>query len=79
MERDTFSDPAVAERMSRMRLLQVDVTNYDDSHKALLRRFGLVGPPGIIFFRADGRIREDLRVIGFMPAAEFAALLDRAL
>ena len=79
MERDTFSDPAVAARMSRMRLLQVDVTNYDESHKALLRRFGLVGPPGILFFRADGRVREDLRVVGFMPAAEFAALLDRAL
>ncbi|MDR0633476.1 MAG: protein-disulfide reductase DsbD [Azoarcus sp.] len=79
MERDTFSDPAVAARMGQMLLLQVDVTAYGDAHKALLRRFGFVGPPGIVFFDAAGRPRDDLRVTGFMPAAEFLALLDRAL
>jgi thiol:disulfide interchange protein DsbD len=79
MERDTFSDPAVAARMARMRLLRVDVTANNDSHRALLRRFGLHGPPGIVFFGADGQLRNDLRVVGFMPAAKFSALLDRAL
>jgi len=79
MERDTFSDPAVAARMARMRLLRVDVTAYNNSHKALLGRFGLVGPPGIVFFSMDGQPRDDLRVVGFMPAAKFSALLDRAL
>ena len=79
MERDTFSDPAVAARMARMQLLRVDVTAYNDSHKALLGRFGLVGPPGIVFFDADGQLRNDLRVVGFMPADKFSALLDRTL
>jgi len=79
MERDTFSNPAVAARMARMRLLRVDVTAYNDSHKALLKRFGFVGPPGIVFFEADGQLREGLRVAGFMPADEFSALLDRTL
>ena len=79
MERDTFSNPAVAARMARMQLLRVDVTDYNDSHKALLQRFGFVGPPGIVFFGADGQLREGLRVTGFMPASEFSALLDRAL
>ena len=79
MERDTFSDPAVAARMARMLLLRVDVTANNDSHKALLKRFGLVGPPGIVFFGADGQPRDDLRAVGFMAAAEFSALLDRAL
>jgi len=79
MERDTFSNPAVVAQMARMRLLRADVTAYDDSHKALLKRFGFVGPPGIVFFGADGQLREGLRVTGFMPADEFSALLDRAL
>ncbi|MDR2880436.1 MAG: protein-disulfide reductase DsbD [Azoarcus sp.] len=77
MERNTFSDPAVATRMARMRLLRVDVTDYNDSHKALLKRFGLVGPPGVVFFGADGQLRDDLRVVGFMPADKFSELLDR--
>ncbi|MDR3213725.1 MAG: protein-disulfide reductase DsbD [Azoarcus sp.] len=79
MARDTFSDSDVAARMGRMLLLQVDVTAYDDAHKALLQRFGFVGPPGVVFFDAAGRQRDDLRVTGFMPATRFTALLDRAL
>jgi len=79
MERDTFSNPAVAARMARMRLLRADITANNDSHKALLKRFGVYGPPSIVFFGADGQLREGLRVTGFMPASEFSALLDRAL
>jgi thiol:disulfide interchange protein DsbD len=79
MKRDTYSDPTVSAQMTRLLLLRVDVTAYNDSHKALLGRFGLVGPPGIVFFGADGQLRDGLRVVGFMPASEFSALLDRAL
>lgn len=79
MERDTFSAPPIAAQMARMQLLRIDVTDYNDSHKALLQRFGFVGPPGIVFFSADGKQRKDLRVAGFMPADKFSALLDRAL
>ncbi|MBN8443706.1 MAG: protein-disulfide reductase DsbD [Thauera sp.] len=79
MERYTFSDPQVAERMGRMLLLKADVTANDDEHKALLKRFGLFGPPGIIFFDPAGQEREGLRVVGYMKAEAFAAVLDRAL
>ena len=79
MERDTFSDPAVAARMERMLLLRVDVTDYTAAHKALLQRFNLVGPPGVVFFDASGRPLDGLRVTGFMAAPAFAALLNRAL
>ena len=79
MERFTFSDARVAERMGRMLLLKADVTANNDEHKALLKRFGLFGPPGIIFFDAAGKEREGLRVVGFMKAEPFATVLDRAL
>ncbi len=79
MERFTFTDPQVADRMGRMLLLKADVTANSEEHKALLKRFGLFGPPGIIFFAPGGEERRDLRVIGFMKAAPFASVLDRAL
>ena len=79
MERFTFSDARVAERMGQMLLLKADVTANDDEHKALLKRFGLFGPPGIIFFDAEGKEREGMRVVGFMKAEPFATVLDRAL
>ena len=79
MERFTFSDAAVRERMARMQLLQVDVTRNTDSDKAFLKRFGIFGPPGIMFFDASGNELRDLRVIGFQKADPFTRILDRAL
>ena len=79
MERFTFSDATVAERMGRMLLLKADVTANTDEHKALLKRFGLFGPPGIIFFDGRGKELEGRRGVGFMKAEPFATVLDRAL
>ena len=79
MERFTFTDAGVAERMGRMLLLKADVTANTEEHKALLKRFGLFGPPGIIFFDATGKELEGMRVVGFMKATPFATVLDRAL
>ena len=79
MERFTFPDPKVAGLMSRMLLVQADVTRNTDDDRALLQRLRLFGPPGIIFFDEQGRPREDLRVIGFKNARDFSAVLERAL
>ncbi|ARP92307.1 protein-disulfide reductase DsbD [Bordetella genomosp. 9] len=77
MEQFTFTDPAVAARMSGMLLLRADVTANNADDRALLKRFRLFGPPGIIFFDAQGRERRDVRVIGFQEARRFAESLDR--
>jgi len=79
MERYTFSDAGVRARMREMLLLQADVTANNAEQVALLRRFRLFGPPGIIFFDRAGREIEGLRVIGFQSADKFAALLDEVL
>jgi thiol:disulfide interchange protein DsbD len=78
MERFTFRDPAVQERLrSSFVLLKADVTANAPEHKALLKRFSLFGPPGIVFFDPGGREISGVRVIGFQPAERFAATLDR--
>jgi thiol:disulfide interchange protein DsbD len=55
----------------------VTANTADDA--ALLKRFGLFGPPGIIFFDAAGRELNDLRVVGFQPAETFLPTLERVL
>jgi thiol:disulfide interchange protein DsbD len=79
MERFTFSDPQVAARMARFQLVQADVTKNDADARALLKRFQLFGPPGIMFFDAHGKLIADARVVGFQNAREFSATLDRVL
>lgn len=78
MERFTFTDPAVKARMGQMLLLQVDVTANNADDKALMRRFGLFGPPAILLFDANGQELSAHRVIGFQRASEFLASLDAA-
>jgi len=79
MERFTFSDPQVKARLSRMVLLRADVTANTPEDKALLKRFRLFGPPGIVFFDANGREIEGLRVIGYQAPDKFIRALDVAL
>jgi thiol:disulfide interchange protein DsbD len=78
MERFTFADPAVQDRLKNTLLLQADVTANGEDDKALLKRFGLYGPPGILFFDANGNELADVRVVGYQDAARFMQSLKRA-
>jgi thiol:disulfide interchange protein DsbD len=78
MERFTFSDAKVRTELAQMVLLQVDVTKNTAEDQALLKRFRLFGPPGIIFFDKSGREIPGLRVIGFQPADKFLQSLALA-
>ncbi|MGE5450323.1 MAG: protein-disulfide reductase DsbD [Acidobacteriota bacterium] len=78
MEHQTFCDPQVKARLRPARLLQVDVTANTDADRALLQRFNLFGPPGIVFYNAQGRELADRRVIGYQPPADFLASLQAA-
>lgn len=75
MERFTFSDTAIRARLDKALLLQADVTANTADDKALLARFKLFGPPGIVFFDAQGK-EQSQRVIGFQDAQRFGKSLD---
>ena len=77
MEKLTFTDPGVKAKLVDTVLLQVDVTANDADDKAMLKRFGLFGPPGIILFGQDGREIPHSRVIGFQDARKFQASLTK--
>ncbi len=78
MERFTFSDERVRQKLANTLLLQADVTANSDDDKALLKRFNLFGPPGIIFFDRAGREVAGVRVVGFQNADAFLQTLNRA-
>jgi thiol:disulfide interchange protein DsbD len=73
MEKLTFTDPRVRARFDDMVLLQADVTANNADDKALLKRFRLFGPPGIIFFGKDGAEASGGRVVGYQDADRFLA------
>lgn len=78
MERYTFSDPRVQQKLANTLLLQADVTANSDDDKALLKRFTLFGPPGIIFFDKNGKEIDRVRVVGFQDAETFLKTLGLA-
>ncbi len=79
MERYTFSNPAVQAALGDTLLLQADVTANDAEDQALLQRFGIFGPPAILFFGTEGVERSAFRVVGFMPADRFQNHLNLVL
>ncbi|MEW5787721.1 MAG: protein-disulfide reductase DsbD [Pseudomonadota bacterium] len=78
MERFTFSDPRVLDRLKDAVLLQADVTANSADDKALLARFKLFGPPGIIFYDKSGQ-ESSFRVVGYEPPEKFLDSIAKAL
>ena len=76
MEAITFTNPEVAKEMSRFVLVQADVTVNNSSTQALLKQYGLFGPPAILLFNGLGDEQKGLRVVGFMPPGRFSQRLQ---
>jgi thiol:disulfide interchange protein DsbD len=79
MERYTFTDAAVQGALARTVLLRANVTQNNADDQALLKHFGIFGPPTIAFYGVDGRERVQYRVVGYMKADAFAARSREAL
>jgi thioredoxin:protein disulfide reductase len=79
MQRYTFTDPQVRAQLQSVRLLRANVTANSAEDQALLHEFRIFGPPTIALYDANGREQQSYRVVGYMKAAQFAALLRQAL
>ncbi len=78
MEHITFADARVRQALAPLALIRVDVTRDDADSRALLKRYGLLGPPVTLFFAPDGRERIAERLVGAEGASAFLARLRRA-
>ena len=79
MEKYTFSNSDVQASLSNTLLLKADVTANDEIDQALLKHFGIYGPPSIMFYDDEGNERKPYRVVGFMKAEQFKQHIDQAL
>ncbi|CAN4265265.1 COG4232 Thiol,disulfide interchange protein [Methylophilaceae bacterium] len=77
LEQFTFSDKKVQQLLKDTVLLQADVTANSDADRALLKRFGLYGPPGMAFFNGRGQEMPSLKTVGFQNAERFSLTLQQ--
>jgi thiol:disulfide interchange protein DsbD len=78
MENKTFTDTAVIAATRELVLLRADISNFDSQDKELLAEWNLRGAPAVLFYGADGTEQRNFRVLGFMKAAAFAAMVRAA-
>jgi thiol:disulfide interchange protein DsbD len=76
MEALTFNEKNIANKLASYQLIQVDVTKNTADHQAILKRYGLFGPPAILFFDRSGQEQVTNRVIGFMKPERFLERLE---
>jgi thiol:disulfide interchange protein DsbD len=79
MERNTFPEPGVSALMNQLQVLQADVTANDATDQALMKAFGIIGPPAILFFNRQGEEMRAYRLVGYFTPEEFSTHLQKVL
>lgn len=74
-EHYTFPDPNVQREFSYYQLIQIDLTQSDDTTIELMEEFTVFGLPSILFFNTQGQELSSKRVTGFLNADDFATHL----
>ncbi len=77
LERFTFADPRVVNEFSHWKLLKIDVTKGTSEDVLMLRRYGLFGPPALIFYGRSGERQDEAQLVGFVGADAFLTHLKR--
>ena len=73
----TFKDPAVLEKLKEFTLIKADVTKNSEEDKAMQKRFGVVGPPALIFWDKDGNEIKSSQIVGYKNPQEFLEIINR--
>jgi thiol:disulfide interchange protein DsbD len=79
MERNTFHEPEVQALLGSLQPLQADVTANDEVDQALMREYGIIGPPAILFFDKEGKEMKAWRLVGYFNPEEFSDHLSKVL
>jgi thiol:disulfide interchange protein DsbD len=79
MEKNTFRDAGVQVQLGHLRLLQADVTANDDPDQELMREFGIIGPPAILFFNRQGEEMRAYRLVGYFTPEKFVSHLQKVV
>lgn len=77
LEKVTFSDASVQSKMGEFVLIKADVTDNTEKEKALSKKYGVFGPPAILFFGEDGKLIKSKTIIGFIEPQPFIDHLNQ--
>ncbi|MDB2562258.1 protein-disulfide reductase DsbD [Sulfurimonas sp.] len=77
LEEVTFADAKVKNKMDEFILIQADVTLNSDENKALSKKYGVFGPPALLFFKESGELQSTKTIIGFIPPDTFLTHLNK--
>ena len=77
LEYITFADEKVKNKLSGFTLLKADVTANNEDDKALLKKFNLFGPPGLIFWDKDGNEIKQAEIIGYKDPEDFLEQVNK--
>lgn len=77
LEEITFQDEQVINKLQEFTLLKADVTENNDEDKALQKKFGVVGPPALIFWDKDKNEIQASRIIGYKNPKDFLEIVNK--
>lgn len=72
----TFKDPTVVAKMKEFVLLRADLSANTDAQKAMSKKYGVFGPPVVIFIDKEGKVLESNTVTGYKEPTEFLKHLN---
>jgi thioredoxin-related protein len=78
MDREVFSDNRVASAAKEFIALRVDLADGVADSRAAAEKFGIQATPTIVFLGADGKERNNLRLVGYENANFFAERIESA-
>jgi thiol:disulfide interchange protein DsbD len=78
LEEKTFSDESVKTAMDEYILVKVDLTANDEAARAISSKFGIFGPPAILFFDERGERVKSSDIVGFKGPQEFLKHLEES-
>ena len=69
----TFHDPEIVKQTKQdFVMVKVDLTRRGNPHhQTLLQKYGVKGVPTVVFLDREGKERNDLRLVDFLPADQF--------
>lgn len=76
MDKHVFEANDVRNKLNNYVLLRADLTNNDETLEALLKVYGVIAPPTVIFFDQQGHEMNSHRIVGEVDAQEFMTRVD---
>jgi thiol:disulfide interchange protein DsbD len=79
MEKHVFTDPKISAQVTQFKTIKIDLSDMSKEKEALMKQYGVIGPPAYLFISPSGKELESLRVVGEVDSDEFSTILSKAL